>query len=101
MQPVITDQQIFIPTLSSKPDVLVFDRSGHFQRRVEFEFTPDAISSDIHIYPEQNKILVGNSQQKLISVYDLEGLRVDMPLGFSFSVFFLLADIRTDTSSIS
>lgn len=87
MQPVITDQQIFIPTISGKPDVLVFDRSGHFQRRVEFEFTPDAIS-DIHIYPEQNKILVGNSQQKLISVYDLEGVKkVDMPLGFHFLYF--------------
>lgn len=87
MQPVITDQQIFIPTLSSKPDVLVFDRAGHYQRRVEFDFTPEAIS-DIHIYPEQNQILVGNSQQKLISVYDLEGVKKeDKPVGFHFLYF--------------
>lgn len=86
-QPVITDQQIFIPTLKSKPDVLVFDRAGHYQRRVEFEFTPDAIS-DIHIYPKQNQILVGNNQQKLISVYDLEGVKKeDKPVGFHFLYF--------------
>lgn len=87
MQPVISDQQIFIPTLSSKPDVLVFDRAGHYQRRIEFGFIPEAVS-DIHIYPEQKQILVGDSQHKRISVYDLEGGRKeDKSVGFHFLYF--------------
>ncbi|MDZ4746988.1 MAG: 6-bladed beta-propeller [Saprospiraceae bacterium] len=86
-QPVITDQQIFIPMLSSLPDVLVFDRAGHFQRRIEFDFLPDAVS-DIHIFPDRNEILVGDSQQKRISVFDLEGVRKeDKPVGFHFLYF--------------
>lgn len=86
-QPIITNQQIFIPTLSSIPDVLVFDRAGHFQRRIEFDFAPDAVS-DIQVYPDRKEILVGDSQQKRISVYDLEGVRKEhKPVGFDFLYF--------------
>jgi hypothetical protein len=86
-QPVITDKQIFIPTLNSKPNVLIFDRAGHFQRRIEFDLPPDAVS-DIHIYPEQKYILVGDNLQKRISVYDLEGVREeDKSVGFHFLYF--------------
>ncbi len=86
-QPVITNQQILVPTLSNPSGVLVFDRSGHYQRRIEFDSKPDAIA-DIHIYPEVKRILVGDGQQKRISVYDLDGVRKeDKQVGFHFLYF--------------
>lgn len=86
-QPIITNQQILIPTQSVLPGVLVFDRLGHYQRRIEFDSKPDAVA-DIHIYPEVKTIMVGEGQQKLIAVYDLDGVRKeDKQVGFHFLYF--------------
>lgn len=86
-QPFFTDKQIFIPTLDSVPGVLVFDRAGHFQQRIEFDLEPGAVS-DIHINPQQREILIGDSKHKRISVYDLDGdKKVDREVGFHFLYF--------------